>query len=319
MCSSHTHPLLCCCSPNPLPPPPPTSADVPCIRPSNTIPDAHVMRARDASSPPLLATRIVLDAAPAKGVGAAAPSWSKARTATAAQQPRTAATPLLARSGSSDGRRSTARARQPRSLAFSVTAAAYAPNGRHLYTGGADGTVKVWDLRMSYASGRRNEPVATVDSPRLSQGRPWGGVTSLSLSGSGDMLAAGYSRGGVVLHRGHLPLGNAQGGRDTALLGQGAASEGSVRVPFYSPPLVSPLPPATAFENSRPPSFYIKARLSLDGRYLASGAVEGGSAFVWDVRCFRRGRGRNAGAIQALTLPCFLPFPDGQARGALAP
>lgn len=90
-----------------------------------------------------------------------------------------------------------------------------------MLTGGADGTVKVWDLRMSYAAGRRNEPIATLASPIDAQGRPAGGVTSLSLDSSGQALAAGYSRGGVMVYRGNLAAGDVNG---ATCSGQGRGS-----------------------------------------------------------------------------------------------
>ena len=80
-----------------------------------------------------------------------------------------------------------------------------------MLTGGADGTVKIWDLRMSYAAGRRNEPVAILANPTDAHGRPAGGVTSLSLASRGQALAAGYSRGGVTVYRGNLAASDVDG------------------------------------------------------------------------------------------------------------
>lgn len=133
----------------------------------------------------------------------------------------------------------------------SVTSTAFVGSERLLATGGADGSVKLWDLRKrtSCALSRLN-PLITL-RPHLGGGDS--AVTSIAADASGTTVAVSRLSGSVVVHH-DLLRGNLKTESPTTLRGRELST-----------------------------SFHVKAAVSNDGRYVSCGGANA-EVHVWDLR-----------------------------------
>lgn len=150
------------------------------------------------------------------------------------------------------------RAEPPAARVGSVTSLAFLP-GRDdlLYTAGSDGTVKTWDLR-AYQKGKagsiyRGDCVAAAtpgleDRPHRSGSRRRHGVAAIDIDPNGGSLIVSATDSTIYLYDAHhLHLGHSK-----------------------------------VLSGHTQTSFYIRAKFSPCGRFVASGSADS-KAYLWDV------------------------------------
>eukprot|EP00041_Stephanoeca_diplocostata_P006265 m.79396 g.79396 ORF g.79396 m.79396 type:complete len:484 (+) comp16269_c0_seq2:298-1749(+) len=135
----------------------------------------------------------------------------------------------------------------PGAFEHSVTAVKFLYDNHTLASGGADGMVKLWDIRRGYTTAHRS-PTPYHVLP-TAPGTSNFGVTSLSLDSSGTSLLVSHWNHTLALHRGVSFMNN---GHPQLLRGH------------------------------RTGNFSIRATLSDDGRFALCGS-EDGKFYIWDV------------------------------------
>ncbi len=172
-----------------------------------------------------------------------------------------------------------------RGVGSAITAAALSIDGRVLATGGADGTVVLWDVAKAVAPRRIGRPINSRT----------GAVTSIALTQSHDVLATGTDEGSVTLwnletptsprpfapslsaHRGQVwSVAFSNDARTLATSGEDASV---VLWDLSDPVRPQRIDSSLGGAHSRPALF---ATFTSDGFTLASGSADG-NVTLWDL------------------------------------
>uniref|UniRef100_A0A8C4QJL2 Denticleless E3 ubiquitin protein ligase homolog (Drosophila) n=2 Tax=Eptatretus burgeri TaxID=7764 RepID=A0A8C4QJL2_EPTBU len=153
----------------------------------------------------------------------------------------------------------------------SVTAVIFQDERTLISAGAVDGVVKMWDLRKYYSTSRC-EPVPMHSFPYAGSSSRKHGYSSLVLDSTGSYLFATCMDDCIYM---------------------------------FSTVNLNTTPVCT-FQGHRNASFYVKASLSPDDRYLLSGSSDG-KAYIWKVHAARQPPVLMCGHAEEVTAVCWCP------------